>query len=130
LAREPESVEDARALGRHHLIGSMLLAVLAAGVVASGCVYQPKIPDGAIRCDEIQRCPRGMICNAVRNGAEVLLVCCRNVGCGGLSETKATPPAPAQSPPPTTPSHAAPSDAAPPDDGGSGQVTDPERSGS
>jgi hypothetical protein len=88
-----------------------LLAGLApaVGLFLWGCVYQPSIPDGAIRCDDSQRCPRGLICNAVRDGATVLLVCCRNPGCAGSVPVG---PGGAASPPP--PGNAGTSPAPPP----------------
>src|SRR5687767_6344779 len=58
------------------------LALSSLGAVA--CVYKPKLPEGSIRCDDNQRCPMNLICNAVRDGAAVLLVCCRAIGCEGL----------------------------------------------
>jgi hypothetical protein len=55
------------------------------GLALPACVYKPKVPDGSIRCDDNQRCPMGSICHAVRDGAAVLLVCCKTLGCEGVA---------------------------------------------
>jgi hypothetical protein len=54
------------------------------GVALVACVYKPKVPEGSIRCDDSQRCPMGLLCHAVRDGATLHLVCCRPTGCEGL----------------------------------------------
>ena len=90
----------------------MLIGLAPAGLFLWGCVYQPAVPEGAIRCDDSQRCPRGSICNAVRDGATVLLVCCRNPGCAGA----VTPPpggAASMQPPGNTSPGPAPTSVAP-----------------
>jgi hypothetical protein len=68
----------------------MSLVTFAAVVTAGfgiGCSYEPTVPEGAVRCDEAQRCPAGTLCTAVRDRAAVLLVCCRNPGCEGRTAT-------------------------------------------
>jgi hypothetical protein len=69
----------------NRLLSCLAAAVVFAGAGVAGCLYEPTVPDGAIRCDELQRCPRGSLCHAVRDGATVLLVCCRTPLCEGAA---------------------------------------------
>jgi hypothetical protein len=81
----------------------VVLACLALGGGLGGCKYQPEVPEGVVRCDPNQRCPEGSLCYAVREGATVMLVCCRTPGCSGNPAAGPSPPLP----PPTTASDAA-----------------------
>jgi hypothetical protein len=83
---------------------TLLACLLLASVGPAACFYRPEVPEGSIRCDELQRCPRGSLCHAVRNGATVQLVCCRTPGCeaamtGGTGATDTSTPI-SVSPPP------------------------------
>jgi hypothetical protein len=55
---------------------------MVVGLAFLSCVYKPEVPDGVLRCDQYQRCPAGYICNAIRDGELVTLVCCHSIGCG------------------------------------------------
>jgi hypothetical protein len=109
LGNAGKSVEYSAALNRIFASITLLAGLVLAGSGFLGCSYQPTIPEGAVRCDESQRCPAGMMCNAVREGAAVALVCCRTLGCPGRpSGTGASIVVPPDEPPdltlePTTP---------------------------
>jgi hypothetical protein len=73
-------------VSRFLVVVGLLALIAGAGV---GCLYRPEPPEGALRCDDHQRCPNGLLCNAVRDGASVMLVCCRTKGCLGVAHSGA-----------------------------------------
>jgi hypothetical protein len=75
------SVENRHPVNRSALLLVVVVSLLVVLGGLEGCRYDPEAPDGVVRCDSGQRCPEGSLCYAVREGATVLLVCCRTPGC-------------------------------------------------